>query len=239
MKALILVGGRGTRLREVVNVLPKPMAPVAGKPFLEYLIIHLKQYGLRNIVLCVGYRGTQIREHFKDGRKWDVKILYSQEEVPLGTGGAVKLVENLIEEENFLVVNGDSFLDVNPNMLMNHHLSQRALLTMAMVEMNDKVRYGAITVNGQGAIVNFAEKEEMPGSKLINGGVYVFNREIFDHIPEGKVSLENDIFPSLIGKGFYGMTVRGFFIDIGLPEDYRKLQEKPQAFIRLTKNGEI
>jgi len=233
MLAIILAGGLGTRLRKILNDQPKPMAPVAGRPFLEYLILQLRQRGLTDIVLCIGYLGEQVKRYFRDGSKWGVSISYSEEKKPLGTAGAVKLAEKLVQEENFLVMNGDSFLDIDLNKLIDYHLGERALATIALAEVGDPTRYGAVEINEKGEIKSFVEKGECSESKLVNGGVYVFNKEIFNYIPEGKTSLEKEVFPKLVGKRFYGMPVKGFFIDIGVPEDYKRLQNDPEVLLEL------
>lgn len=234
MKALILAGGLGTRLKEILNDQPKPMAPVANRPFLEYLILQLKEQGVTDIVLCIGYRGEQIEKYFDDGSRCGVHIAYSQEKEPLGTGGAMNLAEGLIRGENFLVMNGDSFLDVDLNGLVEFHLEREALATMALVEVKDPARYGTVEINERGEIESFGGKGKSSRSKLVNGGVYVLNREIFEYIPKGKVSLEKEVFPKLIGKGFCGMPVKGFFIDIGVPVDYRRLEANPKMLLGLT-----
>ena len=233
MTTLLLAGGLGTRLRKIVSNRPKSMAFVANRPFLEYLILQLKRHNLTDIVLCIGYLGEQIQEYFGDGSKWGVHISYSYERKPLGTGGAIKLAEWLIKEDNFLVMNGDSFLDVDLNRLIDYHVKREALATMALVEVEDPGRYGAVEMDENGEIKSFVEKEGSTKSRLINGGIYVLNREFFGYIPEGTVSLEKEVFPKLIGKGFYGMLTKGYFIDIGVPEDYKRLQENPQALLEL------
>lgn len=225
MMAVILCGGLGTRLRSIIDNLPKPMASIAGRPFLEYLILQLKRQGFRDILLCTGYLGEKVREYFSDGKNWGVNILYSHEPEPLGTGGALKLAQKLIYGDDFLLMNGDSFLDVDFNKLINYHLKNKALATIALVEVENPARYGVVEIDETGKIKNFVEKTKSSRSKLINGGVYMFNRKVFNYIPEGKVSLEKEVFPQLIGKGFYGMPIKGFFIDIGIPEDYKWLQE--------------
>jgi dTDP-glucose pyrophosphorylase len=212
------------------------MVPVANRPFLEYLILQLKRQGLTDIVLCTGYLGEQVQKHFGGGSMWDVNISYSQEPEPLGTGGAIKLAEELIEDENFLVMNGDSFLDIDLNRLIDYHLERNALATMALVEIENPARYGAVEITERGEIESFVEKGQRSESKLINGGVYVLNRKIFEFISKGKISLEKEVFPKLIGKGFYGMPVRGFFTDIGVPADYKRLQENPQVLLRLSRD---
>jgi D-glycero-alpha-D-manno-heptose 1-phosphate guanylyltransferase len=231
MKVLVLAGGMGTRLREIVKDRPKPMALIGGRPFLEYLILQLKGQGFGEIVLCIGYLGEQIRSYFGDGDKWGVHISYSYEEQLLGTGGAIKLAEKMVQEENFLVMNGDSFLDVDMHKLINHHLMKQAIATVALVEVENANRYGAVEINEKGEIKKFVEKGDISASKLINGGVYVLNRKIFDYIPLGTVSLEKEIFPKLIGKGFFGVPIKGFFIDIGVPETYKMLQENPRTLL--------
>lgn len=233
MKALILAGGFGTRLRGIIEDKPKSMAPVANRPFLVYLTLQLKEQGLTDIVLCIGYRGEQIEKYFDDGSRWGVHIAYSQEKEPLGTGGAMNLAEGLIRGENFLVMNGDSFLDVDLNGLVEFHLEREALATMALVEVKDPARYGTVEINERGEIESFGEKGKSSRSKLVNGGVYVLNREIFEYIPEGKVSLEKEVFPKLVGKGFCGVPVKGFFVDIGVPEDYKRLQENSRPLLEL------
>ena len=235
MKALILTGGLGVRLKRVITGRPKPMAPVTGRPFLEYLILQLKRYGLTDIVLCIGHLGEQIRKYFGNGSKWGIQISYSYERKPLGTGGAIKLAKDLIKEDNFLVMNGDSFLDIDLNRLIDYHLKREASATIALAESEDPRRYGAVEVNENGEIKSFVEKcqRESTRSGLINGGIYVLNTKIFEHIPEGRASLEREVFPKLIGKGFYGMPIRGFFIDIGVPEDYKRLKEQAEFLLRL------
>jgi len=231
MKVLVLAGGMGTRLREIVNDRPKPMALIGGRPFLEYLILQLKGQGFKDIVLCIGYLGEQIRRYFNDGHRWGVRISYSYEKELLGTGGAIKLAEQMVREENFLVMNGDSFLSIDIRELINYHLMRRALATIALVEVENPSRYGVVEISEEGEIKRFIEKGGISTSRLINGGIYVMHREIFAYLIPGKVSLEKEIFPNLVGKGFFGMPVKGFFIDIGVPETYKMLKENPSLLL--------
>ncbi len=226
MQALILAGGLGTRLQEMLSDYPKPMALISGRPFLEYLILQLKRYNLTEIVLCIGYLAEKIKEYFQDGTKWGVKIEYSEEKEPLGTGGAIKLADNLIKNDNFLVLNGDSYLDIKFNELIEFHKLEEALATLALVEINKPDRYGLVEIDKDYHITSFIEKGAVSKSNLINGGIYIFHKKIFNFIPEGRVSLEKDIFPKLIGKRFYGKPHRAYFIDIGVPEDYKKIQKE-------------
>jgi len=226
MQVLILAGGLGTRLQKVVSGCPKPMALIDGRPFLEYLILQLKKYNLTEIVLCIGYLGGKIKEYFQDGNRWKVRIKYSEEKKPLGTGGAVKLACGFIKNDNFLVLNGDSYLNINFNELIEFHKLKEALTTLALAEVNRPDRYGLVEIDKDYHIINFKEKGATSKSNLINGGIYIFNKRIFHLIPEGKVSLEKDIFPELIGKRFYGKPHKTYFIDIGVPEDYNKIQKE-------------
>jgi len=226
MKVLILAGGFGTRLKNIINDKPKPMAPINNIPFLEYQILQLKRYNLPNIVLCIGYLGDKIREYFGDGSKWNVNILYSHEKEPMGTGGALKNAEALISEDNFLAMNGDSFFDINLTELISLHIEKKALCTIALLKIENTKRYGTVQINGENKIKFFREKDETSKSGLINGGIYVFNKQIFKSIPENrKVSLEKEIFPNIIGREIYGLVADDFFIDIGTPEEYEKVQK--------------
>jgi len=230
--ALILAGGFGTRLRSLCGDYPKVLAPIAGKPFLEYLLLYLKKHGFFSVVLCVGYKADLIQQYFRDGNQWGISIRYSQEQIPLGTAGPLKLASPLIEDKDFLVLNGDSFFNIDLNFLINYHKNNKALATIALVEVNDVQRYGAVEIDSLGKIVRFAEKEEIKGPGLINGGIYIFHRKVLDLIPEGReVSLEYEIFPRLVGKAFYGLPFEAYFVDIGVPEDYLALQTNPNQLL--------
>lgn len=225
MQTLILAGGFGTRLRNIVKDYPKSMAVVNNKPFLEYLVLQLKKHSIIDIILSIGYLGKKIKEYFKDGTKWGVNIKYSEEDRSLGTGGALRLAQRIIKEDNFLVLNGHSYLDIDFGKLIKFHENKRAIATIALVAVDNPKRYGLVEIADDGQIIEFVEKEKNSGLNLINGGVYVFSREIFDFVPEGKVSLEKDIFPKMINHRFYGVKSKAYFIDMGTPEDYRRVQK--------------
>jgi NDP-sugar pyrophosphorylase family protein len=228
MQALILAGGAGTRLRPVLSQLNKPMAPVAGKPFLEYLLLQLKKHEVEEVILCVGYKADLIQAYFATGARWDLQVSYSYETDFLGTAGALKLAEKFVHEEDFFVMNGDSLFDIELHTLMRYHREMKARATLALAHVEDTQRYGAISLNELGQIVSFVEKPQVNAASLINGGVYVFAREVLDLIPEGEAtSLEKDILPKLIGCGLYGLPSKGYFVDIGVPADYARLQSTP------------
>ena len=230
MKVIVLAGGEGARLREIIKDIPKPMAPIANKPFLEYLILQAVKWHISDIVLSVGYKKEIIKTYFTTGDTWGVKILYSEEVEPLGTGGAIKKAAKLIDDEDFIVMNGDSFLGIDFNQLITFHKSRQSRATMGLMYVDSTNRYGRVEIDDKGNVIRFSEKG-IDVSGLVNGGVYVFNRKIIDKIPDGKVSLEKEILPKLINQGLYGIETKGFFIDIGVPKDYLNLYKDPQILL--------
>src|SRR3989344_8874586 len=193
-QALILVGGLGTRLQPVVSDVPKPMADVNGRPFLEYVINHLKKFGITNIVLATGYMHEKIESYFGNGSKFGVKITYSREPEPLGTGGAIKLANKLLSGR-FLLVNGDTWFDCALNKLEEEHEKNKIIGTLALAELKDTARYGLVITNAENKIEKFVEKgNAIQSENKINAGFYILEPEIFQHIPEGKVSIESGVF---------------------------------------------
>ncbi|HXZ40401.1 MAG TPA: nucleotidyltransferase family protein [Terriglobales bacterium] len=237
LPAMILAGGLGTRLRAVFDAGPKSMAPVGGRPFLEYLLLQISRAGFRQVLLCVGYGRTQVERWAGDGKKWGLHIHYSAESTPLGTAGAIKLAAKLIDDEAFLVLNGDSFLAVDLRELVQEHLRCEAWATVALAKVPDSTRYGTVVLNPEGRIAAFLEKNAARGndpccSYLVNGGIYVFNKGVLNDVPERRaVSLEEEVFPQLVSKGVKGFVSDGYFIDIGLPDDFQRAQtELPAHF---------
>lgn len=225
MPALLLVGGTGTRLRPVLSSKPKPLAPIRDIPFLELLVLQLRSQGIRRLVMCTGYQTQQIEDALGDGRKWDVAIEYSKESSPLGTAGAIKQAEHLLSGiSDFLVMNGDSFLELDIRQLICFHLEKEGLASVAVRQVADAARYGTVEVDGQNRVVRFSEKVGVRQPGLINGGVYVFRRTVLHHLPEGPSSLEKDVLPGLVGHGVFALEQAGMFIDIGTPEDYTRAQ---------------
>jgi D-glycero-alpha-D-manno-heptose 1-phosphate guanylyltransferase len=224
--AVLLVGGMGTRLRSVVPSAPKPLATVGSKAFLELLVRQLRDQGIRRLVMCTGYLGDQIENQFGDGGAWDVAIQYSKELKPLGTGGAVKLSQPYLQDvSEFLVMNGDSFVEIDFHQLLDSHRECKAFVSMAVRRVANASRYGTVQLEAGRRVTGFMEKtgSERPG--MVNAGVYFFDREILQHIPEGPCSLERDIFPMVLDRGIYAVEQHGMFIDIGTPEDYARAQQ--------------
>jgi NDP-sugar pyrophosphorylase family protein len=234
---LVLAGGLGTRLRGAYADGPKCMVPVGGRRFLEYLFLWLRSAGIREVVLCAGYKASQLRNWTGDGACWGMCVRYSAEDAPLGTAGALKQAEGLITADSFFALNGDSFLDVDLHEMYRFHMTHRALATMAVVHQQQASRYGIVEMNQQGEIVAFHGKharaqDDPQAARLINGGVYLFRRKLLDLIPSGRaVSLEQEVFPSLTGTNLRGFVTSTYFIDIGIPDDLERAQsELPRRF---------
>ncbi|HNW59791.1 MAG TPA: nucleotidyltransferase family protein [bacterium] len=233
MKAFILVGGLGTRLRSLGITRPKAMIEIGGRPFLEYLVADLTRQGLLDIVFCVGYGAEQIRRHFGEGRAWGARLAYSLENEPLGTGGALKNAEAHAVEEN-LVCNGDSFLELDLKTFADFHRQHQALASIAAIPVPVRDDYGALRMAETGQILAFSEKK--PGGQgLINGGVYLLNREALEMIPPGRpVSIEHETFPLLVATGrCFGCTTTGFFLDIGTPQRLAQARATLPGFFKI------
>lgn len=225
MQAIILAGGLGTRLRPVVSDVPKALAIVRGRPFVEHLLLRLRRQGYGEAILCVGHLADQIVDAIGTGEQLGMRVTYSVESSPLGTGGALKLAQPLISDERFFLLNGDSFLDIwLPDLAAAHELTG-ARATIALVRHEDAGRYGTVDLADDGSVRSFIEKSEVGGPALINAGVYVVEREVLDFVePNRPVSFEREVLPALIGNGLHGSVVDGFFIDIGIPEDFERAQ---------------
>ena len=230
-EAIILAGGFGTRLQSVVPDLPKPMAPVAGKPFLEYLLLFLKNYGFNRVVISTGYMSEKISSYF--GNSYEgMKIIYVKEENALGTGGALKLALQHCEEQHVLVMNGDSFFDINLAEFQLFHLHYQPMFTLATRSVENAGRYGTLEIE-EDEICAFREKtgEEKPGN--INAGIYYVDNYFFlENSPEAETfSLEKDFFEKNVDNfGFFAYPGEGYFIDIGIPEDYQRAQDEFKEF---------
>jgi len=227
MRAIILAGGEGKRLRPVINDVPKPMAPINEKPFLEYLILQLRKQNLKDIIISTGYKGSIIKNYFQDGGNWDINIEYSEEDKPLGTGGALRKAGELIDDEQFIVMNGDSFFDIEFKQLISFHEDKQAVATIGLAYVETIERYGHVEIGNDGEITKFVEKGNSVSAGHVNGGIYILNSELINKIPLGQVSLETEVFPNLINRGLFGMKFKSFFIDIGKPEEYQRICKEP------------
>ncbi len=225
--AVILAGGLGTRLRGVLPDIPKPLAPIGDRPFLEILLRSLDSSGLiRSVVLAIGYRAERFLEEFRRPRGFRFPVACSVEESPLGTAGAIRKALPLVQGGDILVMNGDSFCEVGWGAFLSGHRESGACATIALARCADPGRYGTVTVDPNGLVTSFREKEPGLPDAWINAGVYIFRRSVLDGIPPGQVvSLEREVLPSILSRGIRAYRTRGLFIDIGVPEDYERACE--------------
>lgn len=223
MTALLLVGGMGTRLRNVLPSTPKPLAPLGNESFLALLIRQLGHQGVRRLVMCTGYLGDQIEDTFGTGKHLDVAISYSREASPMGTAGAVKAASHYLEDvADFLVLNGDSFIQIDFAQLIQFHRQHGGLVSVAVSLVENAGRYGTVQVSSDSHVTSFMEKTGSDKPGLVNAGVYVFNKAILDHIEAFPASLELEILPRLLNSGVFALRQHGTFIDIGTPQDYAR-----------------
>lgn len=222
MQAVILAGGLGTRVRNITeDKIPKVMLPINGKPFLLYILNYLKTQNIKNVVLCVGFKKEIIKDYFRDGRKYDLNLFYSEEKTPLGTAGALKNAERFISSDRFLLLNGDTLFKINLDELLRFHNSKKAKISVALKYLQNTQRYGRVEINSDNAIIQFIEKG-IRKQGIINGGLYIMERDVLSLIEKFPSSLEKDVLPMLINKGLYGKIFDEYFIDIGIPEDYER-----------------
>ena len=227
MKAVVLVGGEGTRLRPLTYLTVKAMVPVLNKPFIEYIIRHLSHHNISEIILAIGYKPDRITEYFTDENQLGTKLTYSIETDPLGTAGAFKNAEPQIDDTVF-AMNGDIFTDLDFTEMLRFHKDKGAKVTIALTPVEDPTRFGVVETDSNQRVTRFLEKpkQEQVISNMINAGVYVIETEVLKRIPKGKRSMfEHDIFPSLVAAGepVFGYTTDVYWMDMGTPEKYLQL----------------
>jgi mannose-1-phosphate guanylyltransferase len=225
-KAILLVGGKGTRLAPLTNVTPKPMLKVAGKPVTEHQIVKAREAGIREIVLATSYMADVFEPYFGDGSQLGIKITYAVEDSPLGTGGAIANASRFLsieEDESILIFNGDilSAHDLKGQIML--HEQSKADVTLYLTEVEDARAYGCVPLDGQGRVLEFLEKMENPKAKTINAGCYIFHERAIRRIPSQTiVSVERDTFPELLQENFaiYGYCEKNYWIDMGTPQSF-------------------
>lgn len=232
MQALILTGGLGTRLRPITFNTLKPLLPISNAPFLRYPIAALRRAGVREVILCSSDDPAPYAGLVRDEKKAGTRVLCSREKEKLGTGGAIKNAKRFIKASPFIAMNGDSLTDLDFSKMMKFHKSKKAALTLALIPIEDPSQYGLVETDANSRVVEFIEKpsaseEARKGRDLINGGMYLMEREVLDLIPKGSVcSLERDIFPEMIRRNrpVYGYAARvsTYWLDIGTPDKYLK-----------------
>ncbi|HFP7489000.1 TPA: nucleotidyltransferase family protein [Campylobacter jejuni] len=220
MQAIILCGGLGTRLKSVIKDIPKPMAPINDKPFLVFIFEYLKKQGIKEVILAASYKYEVIKEYFKD-EFLGIKIKYSIEKEPLGTGGAIKEALKFVKNKAY-VLNGDTFFDIDLTKLKLNE----SKICLALKQMNDFDRYGTVNVDEQGLVISFEEKV-FKKQGLINGGIYLLTKDIFNEFDlEKKFSFEE-----FLQENYNNLKARAeifddYFIDIGVPEDYSRFSQQ-------------
>jgi D-glycero-alpha-D-manno-heptose 1-phosphate guanylyltransferase len=226
-RVLILAGGLGTRLAQVVKDVPKPMAPISGKPFLEYQIEFLRKQGFREFTLLTGHLSQVIEKHFGDGGKFGVQIDYSVEREPLGTGGAIR--QAMVDKggDRFLAFNGDCLFTADFTRFIRY---ASLPISLALKYTNDLSRYGSVTIDDKFSITSFQEKTDGGQEGYINAGTYFIDRSALDLMPEGKFSIEQDVFIPL-GSKLKGIPCGGKFVDIGTPESFAWSQNHLPAWL--------
>ena len=224
---IILAGGLGTRLRGEVKDAPKSMAPVNGRPFLEYQLQQIHAAGLKRVILSTGYLGEQVQAYFGN-RFMDMDILYSHEKEPLGTGGAIKLAFSQVKTPYAMIFNGDTLFRINIDMFFQRTIEKLANVSIALRFVEDASRYGSVECDVEGRILSFNEKTNTRKSGLINGGIYLIASRYFRQFDLPEVfSLEKDFFGPQVKEGYFsGQVFDNYFLDIGIPEDYQRAQHE-------------
>jgi len=224
LKAVILVGGGGTRLQPLTNYMPKPMLPVLNRPFLGHTIAYLRECGVDNIILAVSYLAEVIRDYFGDGSSLGVNLTYTVETDPLGTAGAVKNAEPYLND-TFTVLNGDIFTELDIADMLAFHRRQGAVATIALTWVDNPCAFGVVETGSDGRVRRFIEKPsaDRVTTNWINAGVYILEPEVLEHVPANShYMFESGLFPLLLelGQPIYGYPFRGYWLDMGTPEKY-------------------
>lgn len=227
MKAVILVGGEGTRLRPLTYSTPKPMVPILNRPFLEHMLRYMKSHNIDDVVLAMCYLPDHIRDYFGDGDDFGVKLTYVVESFPLGTAGAVRNVADHLDE-TFFVFNGDVFTDMNLTEMLETHRKQSSKVSIALTPVDDPSMYGVVETDADGRVKRFVEKpkREEATTNMINAGTYILEPDMLNYIPTNQFYMfEHGLFPLLLERGdpFFSFSSHDYWIDIGTPEKYMKV----------------
>lgn len=242
MKGIIIAGGAGTRLRPLTYTRPKPLIPVANRPFLEYQVALLKRHGIDEIVFATNYMADRIQGHFGDGSRFGVSMRYAVEEKPLGTAGAIKNAQGIVGRGTVIVLNGDVLTDFDLSSIIRFHREKKALVTLTLKEVPSPSPYGVILTDETGRVTEFREPSEAQKKALaanpnpeptgevdyINAGIYIMEPEALDVVPAGRpVSIERETYPKLLQEGapIYAVSQNGYWLDIGRAEQYRQATE--------------
>ena len=229
MKAVVMAGGEGTRLRPMTSSMPKPLLPVANRPIMEHVLRLLKRHGLNETVVTVQFLASLVKNYFGDGEELGMELTYANEEKPLGTAGSVKNAEEALKDDAFLVISGDALTDFDLTELINFHKEKGALVTVCLTRVPNPLEFGITIVDEEGKVERFLEKPTWGQvfSDTVNTGIYVMEPEVFDYVePDVPVDWSGDVFPQLMkeGKPIYGYIAEGYWEDVGTHESYVKAQ---------------
>jgi mannose-1-phosphate guanylyltransferase len=222
MQALVLAGGEGTRLRPLTSTVPKPVVPLVDRPFVAFLLDWLRRHGVEDVVMSCGHLATGVRNVLGDGSALGLRLRYVEEPEPLGTGGAVKYAEPLLDER-FLMLNGDVLADLDLTEQLAQHERNGATATLALTAVEDPSNYGLVRTAPDGEVTAFVEKPsaDQIDTNRVSAGAYVLERSVLELLESGRpASIERDVFPRLVGDGLYGYLAEGYWLDIGTPERY-------------------
>ena len=222
MQALILAGGEGTRLRPLTSTIPKPVVPLVDRPFVAFMLGWLRAHGVEDVVMACGHMASGVRNVLGDGSAFGVALRYVEEQRPLGTGGALKFAEPLLDDR-FLMLNGDVLTDLDLTAQISQHERTGALATLALTPVEDPSHYGLVRIADGGEVTEFVEKPapDQIDTRNISAGVYVLERAVLDMLEADRpASIERDVFPRLVGEGLFGCVADGYWKDIGTPERY-------------------
>jgi mannose-1-phosphate guanylyltransferase len=223
VQALILAGGEGTRLRPLTSTVPKPVVPLVDRPFIRYMLEWLRGHGVDDVILSCGFMAERVRAVLGDGSNLGIRLRYLEEPEPLGTGGALKFAEDLLDER-FFMMNGDVLTDIDLTAQLEQHERTGARATLALIPVEDPSAYGLVRRNADGSVKEFVEKPgpEQIDTNLINAGAYIIDHDVLDGMaPAGtNISIEREVFPALVGRGLFGYESNGYWLDIGTPDRY-------------------
>jgi mannose-1-phosphate guanylyltransferase len=222
MQALILAGGEGTRLRPLTSTVPKPVVPLVDRPFIAFMLDWVRRHGVDDVIMSCGHLATGVRDVLGDGSAFGVRLRFVEEPRPLGTGGALKHAEELLDER-FLMLNGDVLTDIDVTAQLAQHEATAARATLGLYPVEDPSAYGLVRLDDEGRVTEFVEKPspDQIDTHNISAGVYVLERSVLELLEPGEpASIEREVFPRLVGNGLYGHVAQGYWMDIGTPERY-------------------
>ena len=222
MQALILAGGEGTRLRPLTSTVPKPVVPLVDRPFIAFMLDWLRRHGVDDVVMSCGHLASGVHNVLGDGSAYGLRLRYVEEPRPLGTGGALKYAEQLLDER-FLMLNGDVLTDIDLTAQLAQHAARGARATLALTPVEDPSQYGLVRTRDGGEVTEFVEKPspDQIDTRNVSAGAYVLERSVLELLEAGEpASIERDVFPRLVGEGLYGYVSAGYWLDIGTPQRY-------------------